>query len=64
MAINVRKLIRRLEKNGFEEIRQNGSHKIFCNNVSKKKITVPFHGSGSEIPTGTEKSILKQAGLI
>lgn len=64
MAVKVRNLIRRLEKNGFEEIRQNGSHKIFFNEESKRKATVPFHGNGAEIPTGTEKSILKQAGLL
>lgn len=64
MAIKVRNLIKILKDNGFEEIRQNGSHKIFSNKESKRKTTVPFHGSGAMIPTGTEKSILKQAGLL
>lgn len=64
MAVKVRNLIRRLKENGFEEVRQTGSHKIFFNKELKRTVIVPDHGNGTEIPTGTEKSILKQSGLL
>jgi len=56
-----RKLIKILKKNGFVFTRQNGSHAIYRNDLSKRKITVPIHNK--DIPTGTLHAIIKDAGL-
>ena len=49
------------KENGFEEIRQVGSHKQFKNYETGKSVTVPFHNK--DLKKGTEQSILKKAGL-
>lgn len=54
-------MIKLLKQNGFVEIRQAGSHKILRNNKTNKTVTVPFHAK--DLPKGTERNILKQAGL-
>ncbi len=55
-------LIRKMERAGWVEIRQTGSHKIFIHKDHAYSIPVPAHGS-KEVPTGTANKILKQAGL-
>ncbi len=55
--MNAKEMIKFLNKNGFYEVRQVGSHKQFKNSTGKT-ITVPFHGS-KDIPVGTAKSIIK-----
>jgi predicted RNA binding protein YcfA (HicA-like mRNA interferase family) len=56
-------MIKLLEANGFVEIRQDGSHKTFKNKVTGRQAVVPYHTGGRELPKGTERNILKQAGL-
>lgn len=63
MPLSVRKMIKKLEDNGFKEVSQTGSHKKFENKATGKIAVVPYHTGGREIPKGTERSILKQAGL-
>nr|WP_330373001.1 type II toxin-antitoxin system HicA family toxin [Lacrimispora celerecrescens] len=41
---------------------QIGSHKHYSHPSKPGKVTIPFHGK--DLPKGTERSILKQAGLI
>jgi Predicted periplasmic or secreted lipoprotein len=56
-------VIRGLKKAGFIFDRQaKGSHEVWYNPVTKRRTTVPNH-PGSDIPKGTLKAILKQAGL-
>lgn len=50
-----------LKNNCWEPIRQVGSHKMFKKVNNPKTISVPFHNK--DIPIGTLKSILKQAGI-
>ncbi|MEE8823285.1 type II toxin-antitoxin system HicA family toxin [Lentilactobacillus sunkii] len=45
---------------GFCETHQTGSHRQYQDNYGHH-VTIPFHRG--DIPKGTEKSILKQAGL-
>lgn len=56
-----RKLIKLLNKNGFLFVRQNGSHAIFKNFGTNRKVIVPIHSS--DIPRGTAIAILKDAGI-
>jgi len=59
--MNSRELIKVLEKNGWYEVNQVGSHKQFKHPTKKGRVTV-VHPS-RDIPIGTLKSIEKQSGL-
>jgi predicted RNA binding protein YcfA (HicA-like mRNA interferase family) len=48
---------------GWYEIRQRGSHRIYKHGEIKGIVVIPFHGS-KDLPKGTERSILKKAGLL
>ena len=56
-----KEMIKLLEQNGFVYMRSNGSHRLYKNKQTGKIAIVPYH-SGTLAP-GTEKNILKQAGL-
>ena len=55
-------LVRILEQNGFELIKEKGSVRYYGKEGLNKLIRVDYHGS-REIPTGTCEAILKAAGL-
>ena len=55
-------LVRLLERNGFELIKEKGSVRYYGKEGLNKLIRVDYHGS-KEIPTGTCEAILKAAGL-
>ena len=54
-------MIRFLKKNGFVHVRTHGSHMIFHNPETDRTTTVPYHKG--DLKPGTERGILKQAGL-
>lgn len=57
-----RDIIRKLKKAGFEFDRSaKGSHEIWWNPASRARTTVPNHPG--DIPEGTLRAILKQAGI-
>lgn len=60
-VVTYKKLIRVLEKSGFQIDHTTGSHFIFYNKIDKKRVTVPFHRK--ELPKGTIMSILKETGI-
>jgi predicted RNA binding protein YcfA (HicA-like mRNA interferase family) len=62
MPIKVRDLIVILERDGWSQIAQKGSHRQFKHPVKRGKVTVPGKLS-AELPVGTWKSILRQAEL-
>ncbi|RZN38041.1 MAG: type II toxin-antitoxin system HicA family toxin [Methanosarcinales archaeon] len=52
-----------LKKAGFVFDRQaKGSHEIWYNPITKRRTTIPNH-PGVDIPKGTLKAIIKEAGL-
>ena len=55
-------LVRLLERNGFQLIKEKGSVRYYGKEGLNKLIRVDYHGS-REIPTGTCDAILKAAGL-
>ena len=62
-SVNAWKVIRALEKAGFEVVRTSGSHRRLVHRSDpKRQTTVALH-KGKDIPRGTLDSILKQAGL-
>jgi predicted RNA binding protein YcfA (HicA-like mRNA interferase family) len=56
-----RELVSALERAGWIEKRQRGSHLILWNEESGQVITVPMHTR--DLPTGTLRAIVNQAGL-
>lgn len=55
-------LVRLLERNGFEILREKGSIRYYGKPGVDRLIRVDCHGS-KEVPTGTCNAILKAAGL-
>jgi predicted RNA binding protein YcfA (HicA-like mRNA interferase family) len=63
MTITAGEVIKKLRKAGFEFDRQaKGSHEIWYNPVTKRRVTIPNH-PGKEIPKGTLRAIIREAGL-
>lgn len=60
--MRAKEIIRLIEKAGWIEVRQTGSHKIFKHPGRKETISVPFH-AGVDVGKGLANKILKQAGL-
>lgn len=57
-----REIIKRLKRAGFEFDRQAaGSHEIWFNSKTDRYTTVPNHPG--DMPEGTLRAILKQAGI-
>jgi len=59
--LKTREVIRALEKLGFQQISQKGSHAKFSH-PDGRKIIVPIH-AGTLIGRGLLKQILRQAGM-
>jgi predicted RNA binding protein YcfA (HicA-like mRNA interferase family) len=60
--MKVRDVIRRLRDEGWVQVSQKGSHRHFLHPTKPGKVTVPGKLS-DDLPQGTFKSILRQAGL-
>jgi predicted RNA binding protein YcfA (HicA-like mRNA interferase family) len=60
-SLTAEKLIKLLIKNGFLLDHQTGSHRVYYNDETRKRVIVPYHKR--ELPRGTLISILKEAGL-
>ncbi len=61
-AVKFSELVRLLERNGFELIREKGSVRYYGKAGLDRLIRLDYHGS-REIPAGTCDAILKAAGL-
>lgn len=62
MPLSGKQMVKLLSENGWRLLRINGSHHVMMKPGVARSISVPVHGNQT-LPTGTEKSILKQAGL-
>lgn len=62
MAQKVKAVIELLEANGWRCVRTRGSHRVFTKEGAKRPIVVPNKLS-NDLPIGTLKSILREAGL-
>jgi predicted RNA binding protein YcfA (HicA-like mRNA interferase family) len=60
MPFKAKEVLRRLESAGFAVRRQSGSHKVL-RHPDGRQTYVPMHPG--DIPSGTFRSILRQAGL-
>ncbi len=55
-------LVRLLERNGFELLKEKGSIRYYAKSGIENIIRIDYHGA-REVPTGTCEAILKAAGL-
>lgn len=62
MPLTGKDLLRLAEKNGWEVIRQNGSHHRLKHKVTGKKETIAVHAN-KDLKKGIEQKLLKQLGL-
>ncbi|MBI2452705.1 MAG: type II toxin-antitoxin system HicA family toxin [Parcubacteria group bacterium] len=56
-----RKVIAILKKHGFQLDHTTGSHYVFFNPETKRRVIVAYHTK--DLPPGTLYSIIKQAGI-
>ncbi|MGC6770460.1 type II toxin-antitoxin system HicA family toxin [Enterococcus sp. LJL128] len=61
MPMTAKQMIKLLEQNGFQAVKQVGSHRKMYNPKTKLTTIVPMHNK--DLGKGLEQSILKQAGL-
>lgn len=60
MPQKAKEVLRKLKRAGFEERRQSGSH-LVLRHEDGRQTYLPMHTG--DVPTGTFRAILKQAGL-
>jgi predicted RNA binding protein YcfA (HicA-like mRNA interferase family) len=60
MPYSAREALKRLPRAGFIEVRQSGSHKVLRHPDGGQTYVAMHPG---DVPSGTLRSILKQAGL-
>jgi predicted RNA binding protein YcfA (HicA-like mRNA interferase family) len=57
-----RDIVKQIEADGWFWKRTSGSHRIYKHPTKSGTVVVAYHGA-RDVPEGTLKSILKQAGL-
>jgi predicted RNA binding protein YcfA (HicA-like mRNA interferase family) len=63
MSMKVREIIRLIEKDGWYEVRQRGSHKQYKHPLKSGLVTIACHRLSDDVAIGTLGSILKQAEI-
>lgn len=61
--MKVSELIKALKRAGWEQVRQNGSHRHFKHPDKPELVTVSGHKLSDDVPKGLEHSIKKIAGI-
>ena len=62
MPVRVRDVIKLIENDGWSQVAQRGSHRQFKHETKTGRVTIAG-APNKEVPTGTLRNILKQAGL-
>jgi predicted RNA binding protein YcfA (HicA-like mRNA interferase family) len=62
VPLKVREIIKLIEAEGWRLTRTTGSHRHYVHDSKPGVVTVPGKPS-KDLPIGTERSILKQAGI-
>lgn len=62
MPLTARDIIKKIEAIGWRFLRQKGSHRVFVHLTRPGLVVVPVHKG--DLPYGTERKIMKDAGLL
>jgi predicted RNA binding protein YcfA (HicA-like mRNA interferase family) len=62
VPLKVREMIRLIEEDGWVLVHATGGHRQYKHPTKRGRVTVPGQ-LGRDLPLGTERSILRQAGL-
>lgn len=62
MPLKVSEMIKLIESDGWQHVRTRGSHRQYVHPIKPGVVTIAGKPSAT-LPPGTERSILKQAGL-
>ena len=62
-SLKARQIMRALERAGFEHLRSRGSHRVFQHRENPKRRTIVADHGNADVPRGTLRSIIDQAGL-
>ncbi|MGH7201690.1 MAG: type II toxin-antitoxin system HicA family toxin [Planctomycetaceae bacterium] len=60
--ISGKRMCRVLEKHGWTLARINGSHSIYRDPATGRRVVVPVHGN-RDLKPGTQRGIMRDAGL-
>jgi len=60
--LKYREITKLIEQDGWYWKRSGGSHRIYKHPTKSGTVVIAYHGA-KDVPEGTLKSILKQAGL-
>jgi predicted RNA binding protein YcfA (HicA-like mRNA interferase family) len=61
--MKTKEIIKLIEKDGWYEVRQRGSHRQYKHHSKSGLVTIPVHRLSNDLSPGLEKSILKQAQI-
>jgi predicted RNA binding protein YcfA (HicA-like mRNA interferase family) len=61
--MNFKQVIKMIEKDGWQLVRQKGSHKQYKHTIKQGLVTIACHKESDEVKKGTLHSILKQAQI-
>ncbi|MBU4311156.1 MAG: type II toxin-antitoxin system HicA family toxin [Candidatus Omnitrophica bacterium] len=61
--MKIREIIKKIEKDGWYEVRQKGSHRQYKHPAKKGLVTIAIHSLNDDIGKGTLHSIMKQAQI-
>jgi predicted RNA binding protein YcfA (HicA-like mRNA interferase family) len=62
-SLRAREVMRALERAGLVHVRSKGSHRVFQHPDDPKRRTIVSDHRGKDIPRGTLREIIDQAGL-
>ena len=60
--MKIKEIIKRLESEGWVEVRQKGSHRVFKKLGNSELIVLPDHGKNKEPSIGVLNDMKKKAG--
>lgn len=61
--MKTREIFSILKAAGWQQIDSKGGHRQFRHPDKPGRVTVPYHGGNSDLPSFVVESILKQAGI-
>jgi len=62
-SLKAREVMRALERAGFVHVRSKGSHRVFQHPDHKTRRTIVSDHAGKDVPRGTLRKIIDQAGF-